>query len=73
MALGIIDAVAFRISRVLESLFDEIEYQDAKNDNVRMAKQRRKARRARAGYSENGSGKVTLGGLTQPHSAGPSR
>lgn len=73
MALGIIEAVVFQISRVLESVFDEIEYQAAKNASVRMAKQREKAKRVREGYGENGSGKVTLEGLTQPHSARPSR
>ena len=73
MVVGIIDAVMFQISKVLESVFDEIEYRMAKNANARMAKQKRKAQRVREGYHENDSGKVTLEGLTQPHSARPSR
>jgi len=73
MVVGIIDAVTFQISKVLESVFDEIEYRMAKNASARMAKQKRKAQRVREGYGENGSGKVTLEGLTQPHSARPSR
>jgi hypothetical protein len=73
MLVGIIDAVTFGISKVLESVFDEIEYRMAKNANARKAKQTRKAQRVGEGYCENGSGKITLEGLTQPHSARPSR
>lgn len=73
MVVGIIDAVMFQISRVLESVFDEVEYRMAKNARARMAKQTEKAQRVCEGYGENGSGKVNLEGLTQPHSARPSR
>ncbi len=45
MAPRIVDAVAYELSRVLESIFDAIEYQFAKSASARMAKQRRKARR----------------------------
>jgi hypothetical protein len=69
MVVGIIDAVTFQISRVLESVFDEIEYRKAKNASARMAKQTREAQRVCEGYCENGPGEVTLEGLTQPHSA----
>jgi hypothetical protein len=48
MALGLADAVAFRISRILEAVFDEIEYRSAKHASARMAKQKEKTeRRAR--------------------------
>ena len=73
MVVGIIEAVTFQISRVLESVFDEVEYRMAKNVSARMAKQTRKAQRVGEGYRENGSGKFTLEGLTQPQSARPSR
>ena len=45
MALGIVDGVLFQISRILESVFDGIEYRLAKNANSRMAKQRMKDKR----------------------------
>jgi hypothetical protein len=45
MALGIVDGVIFQISRILESVFDGIEYRLAKNASNRMAKQKMKARR----------------------------
>ena len=73
MLVGIIDALTFGISKILETVFDEIEYRMAKNASARKAKQTRKAQRVSEGYRENGSGKVTLEGLTQPHSSGPSR
>ena len=47
MALGLVDAVAFQISRMLEAVFDEIEYRSAKHASARMAKQREKTERAR--------------------------
>ena len=71
MVVGIIDAVTFRISRVIETVFDEIEYRMANNASARMAKQTKKAQKVCEGYVENESGKVTLEGLTQPHSARP--
>jgi hypothetical protein len=48
MAVGLVDAVAFQISRILEAVFDEIEYRSAKHASARMAKQRKRTeRRAR--------------------------
>ena len=44
MALGIVDGVIFQISRILESVFDGIEYRLAKNASNRMAKQKMKAK-----------------------------
>ena len=41
MALGIVDGVLFQISRILESVFDGIEYGLAKNARNRMAKQKK--------------------------------
>jgi hypothetical protein len=54
MAVGIVDGVILQISRVMESLFDGIEYRKAKNASIRMEKERMKARRrlceSRANY-----------------------
>jgi len=48
MELGLIEPGAFQISRMLEAVFDEIEYRSAKHASARMAKQREKTeRRAR--------------------------
>jgi|GEM_PF-3557891 len=40
MLLGLIDAFVFPISRMIESLLDEVEYWSAKNASLRTAKQR---------------------------------
>jgi len=45
MALGIVEGVLFQISRILESVFDGIEYRLAKKASNRMAKQKMKAKR----------------------------
>ena len=45
MALGIVDGVIFQISRILESVFDGIEYWLAKNASNRTAKQKMKDKR----------------------------
>lgn len=45
MALGIVDGMIFQISRILESVFDGIEYRSAKNASNRKAKQEMKAKR----------------------------
>ena len=61
MAMGIVDAMTLEISRILESVFDGIEYRRAKNASVRVEKEKRKARRRLcesrfdAGIVQNGS------------------
>ncbi|HKV34802.1 MAG TPA: hypothetical protein VJP89_10785 [Pyrinomonadaceae bacterium] len=39
MRLRIFDGVVFEISRVLESFFDRLEYQEAKRESIRKQKQ----------------------------------
>ena len=43
--LGLVDEVAFQISKVLEAVFDEIEYRVAKHEHAKRAKQNEKAQR----------------------------
>jgi hypothetical protein len=45
MEIGIVEAMTLEISRILETLFDGIEYRQAKNAAARMEKEKMKARR----------------------------
>lgn len=45
MAIGIVDAMTLEISRILESLFDGIEYRQARNAAAKLEKEKMKARR----------------------------
>jgi hypothetical protein len=51
MLLGILDAVTFQISKVLESLFDAIEYRLAKRAIVAATKRRSRAPQANSPLS----------------------
>jgi hypothetical protein len=55
MGLRLLDAVTFPISKMLESLFDEVEYRLAKNAAARTASQRNSNRKRYSHEATRGS------------------
>jgi hypothetical protein len=55
MGLRLLDALTFPISKMLESLFDKVEYQLAKNAAARTARQRNSNRKSYSREATRGS------------------
>ena len=67
MVVEAMNEVAFQLSKLLELVFDAIEYQEAKHAGSRMAKQKRKALRDLQ-HSKSATHKVHLDHLNNSDS-----